>query len=131
LRKRGNQNAKTQFDQLVERAGLTGVSAAMSGTVAAVVTTPIDVVKTRVMLSADGNESKSAKGPVATGRDIWRHEGMRGLFKGGFIRAGWTAVALGLYLSLYEGGRVYLENRRKEIDGVKGSVGAGDGEKAI
>jgi hypothetical protein len=36
----------------------------------------------------------------------------RGLFKGGLIRAGWTAIALGLYLSLYEGGRFYLENRR-------------------
>ncbi|OGE55969.1 hypothetical protein PENARI_c003G00050 [Penicillium arizonense] len=41
-----------QSDQLIERAGLTGLAAAISGSIASTVTTPIDVVKTRVMLSA-------------------------------------------------------------------------------
>jgi solute carrier family 25 S-adenosylmethionine transporter 26 len=131
LRKGENRNAETQFDQVIERAGLTGISAAMSGTVAAAVTTPVDVVKTRVMLSADGKESKSRKGTFTIGRNILRDEGVSGLFKGGFIRAGWTAVALGLYLSLYEGGRFFLENRRKERDGVRGSEGPRDGEEVI
>lgn len=27
-------------------------------------------------------------------------------------------MALGMYLSLYEGGRFYLENRRRERDGL-------------
>ncbi|KAJ5562054.1 hypothetical protein N7535_003483 [Penicillium sp. DV-2018c] len=130
-----------QSDQLVERAGLTGLAAAISGPVASTVTTPIDVIKTRVMLSASDSgtqagtrgsgavmpgaqqKSKSGKSPVAVGRDIIRHEGIRGLFKGGLIRAGWTAIALGLYLSLYEGGRFYLENRRKERDGVGQGLG--------
>ncbi|KAJ6151148.1 hypothetical protein N7470_007742 [Penicillium chermesinum] len=43
-----------QREVLVERAGLTGLSAGMAGAVAASVTTPIDVVKTRMMLSASG-----------------------------------------------------------------------------
>jgi solute carrier family 25 S-adenosylmethionine transporter 26 len=140
-----------QSDQLVERAGLTGIAAAISGPVASTVTTPIDVIKTRVMLSASdaGNpaetrgggavpsaaqsKSKPDKSPIAVGRDILRHEGIRGLFKGGLIRAGWTAIALGLYLSLYEGGRFYLENRRKERDGVGQEFGklAHEGEKSI
>ncbi|KAJ5135823.1 Mitochondrial substrate/solute carrier [Penicillium bovifimosum] len=139
-----------QSDQLVERAGLTGLAAAISGPVASTVTTPIDVIKTRVMLSASDSgtqaetrgskdvlpaaqKSKSGQSPIAVGRDIIRHEGIRGLFKGGLIRAGWTAVALGLYLSLYEGGRFYLENRRKERDGVGQGFGKQgyDGEKGI
>ncbi|CAG7940546.1 unnamed protein product [Penicillium nalgiovense] len=133
-----------QSDQLVERAGLTGIAAAISGTVAATVTTPIDVIKTRVMLSASDagassqNQSTRAgsrgsravssgaraktKSLLSVGRDIIRYEGIRGLFKGGLIRAGWTAIALGLYLSLYEGGRFYLENRRKERDLVNGEL---------
>ncbi|CAI7610463.1 unnamed protein product [Penicillium glandicola] len=126
-----------QSDQLVERAGLTGIAAAFSGTIAATVTTPIDVIKTRVMLSASdagtsGSEVvsseartkiKPSKSLISVGRDIIRYEGISGLFKGGLIRAGWTAIALGLYLSLYEGGRFYLENRRKERDRISGKLG--------
>lgn len=150
--------ASAQSDQLVERAGLTGIAAAFSGTVAATVTTPIDVIKTRVMLSASdtaarsqdqntqagtrgisavSSEARTKAKPntslIAVGRDIIRHEGIRGLFKGGLIRAGWTAIALGLYLSLYEGGRFYLENRRKEKDRASGKVGnqADEGEEVI
>lgn len=122
-----------QTEQLIERAGLTGLSASVSGTVASFVTTPIDVVKTRLMLSATDSagsggydaRSKSTKRPTkgafAVGREIFQQEGVPGLFRGGSIRAVWTAVALSLYLSIYEGGRVYLENRRKRIEGVDGS----------
>lgn len=130
-RKHKTSHTQSQSDRLIERAGLTGISAAMSGSVAAVVTTPVDVVKTRVMLSADGRRTKSGNGTYAVGRDILTNEGVRGLFRGGLIRAGWTAVALGLYLGLYEGGRFYLENRRRERDGLGGSGSAGDGEKVI
>ncbi|KAJ5301984.1 hypothetical protein PENANT_c057G02951 [Penicillium antarcticum] len=130
--RRGNDTIEAgQSDQLIERAGLTGLAAAISGTIASTVTTPIDVVKTRVMLSAseghlsgsqnetrEKNKAARDKGPFAVGRDILRNEGARGLFKGGLIRAGWTAIALGLYLSLYEGGRFWLEKRRMERDGI-------------
>ncbi|KAJ5766987.1 uncharacterized protein N7511_004603 [Penicillium nucicola] len=118
-----------QSDQLIERAGLTGLAAAISGTIASTVTTPIDVIKTRVMLSAGEGRSgelegslngrKARKGPFGVGRDILRNEGVQGLFKGGLIRAGWSAVALGLYLGLYEGGRFWLEKRRMERDGMR------------
>lgn len=109
-------------EQLVERAGVTGISAGLAGTVASFVTTPIDVVKTRVMLDAGGESMKGKekkKGPLAVGREILVKEGVRGLFKGGAIRAGWTAIAVSLYLSIYEGGRFFLENRRKEIECVE------------
>lgn len=125
----GVQEASSQRDQLIERAGLTGLSASISGSIASVITTPIDVVKTRVMLSASdnaGGESEikwqqgavkgSRKGTWAVGKQIIRDEGIRGLFRGGMIRGVWTAVSLSLYLGLYEGGRFYLENRRRGLE---------------
>lgn len=116
------------WNVVVERAGLTGLAASVSGTIAAVVTTPVDVIKTRVMLSASeggggggGRDGEKGKRPgtLAMGRKIFREEGVKGLFRGGAIRAGWTAVSLALYLSIYEGSRFYLENRRKERDGLR------------
>lgn len=112
-----------QREVLIERAGLTGLSAGMAGIVSSFVTTPIDVVKTRMMLSAtDGSSgavsaSGRKKGTVEFGKEIFRTDGVRGLFKGGGIRAGWTAVALSLYLGIYEGGRLFLENQRMEREG--------------
>ena len=123
-----------EWNPVLERAVLTGFSAGLSGMVASIVTTPIDVVKTRVMLAASnghisgGEERDAAPGPdtmkkigtrgtVDVGKGIWENEGIKGLFKGGLIRAAWTAVSLGLYLSIYEAGRFYLEIRRKDRDG--------------
>lgn len=134
---------QSQSDILIERAGLTAISAALSGTVASTITTPIDVVKTRVMLSAGTGDldigekalgskriRESKNNPFAVGQDILRKEGVKGLFKGGFIRAGWTAMALGLYLSLYEVGRFYLEDRRRTKNGLP-QVSVGEDEEII
>lgn len=136
-------NGQSQSDILVERAGLTAISAALAGTVASTITTPIDVVKTRVMLSAGAGNldigdkaagSKRMRGsnnnPLAVGQDILRQEGVKGLFRGGFIRAGWTAMALGLYLSLYETGRFYLEDRRRKKNGLA-SVSVGEDKEIV
>ncbi|KAJ6036227.1 Mitochondrial substrate/solute carrier [Penicillium herquei] len=135
-------SSSVQRDELVERTLLTGLSAAVSGIISSFVTTPIDVVKTRVMLSAIDTphqpehgtisdyrsaeerptgrkmERPSTKGTWDVGKEVFRNEGLRGLFKGGAIRSGWTAISLSLYLSLYEGGRMFLENRRKEMEGI-------------
>lgn len=126
---------------LWEIGGVTAASAGAAGSVAAVVTTPIDVVKTRIMLAAaDGGAEDRQKavrevqalgrdpraeieraqqaarggraGGIAVGREIWRTEGMKGLFRGGALRGLWTALGSGLYLGVYESGRKYLENRR-------------------
>lgn len=71
------------------------------------------------MLSAgEGSGKADARGGWAVGREVWRSEGMRGLFRGGALRSLWTAVGSGLYLGAYESGRRYLEERR---------VGDGDG----
>ncbi|OJJ49647.1 hypothetical protein ASPZODRAFT_58226 [Penicilliopsis zonata CBS 506.65] len=132
-----NPMSNNNHNPVLERALLTGMSASMSGTIAAIVTTPIDVIKTRVMLAASNDsigtttapptttqdsakrkaEMKGKSRTITVGKQIFRDEGIKGLFRGGAIRAAWTAVSLSMYLSLYEGLRFHLENRRKEREG--------------
>lgn len=106
-------------EPVYERAVLTGIAASISGSIASVVTTPIDVVKTRMMLAASDSPSPAPGTPVkqegniwTVGRQVFKEDGVKGLFRGGAIRVVWTAVALSIYLSMYEGGRFYLEKRR-------------------
>ncbi|OGM44066.1 hypothetical protein ABOM_007331 [Aspergillus bombycis] len=119
----GGGNGRGSEVGVLERAVLTGVAAGVAGTVASVVTTPIDVVKTRVMLGAGGEEVKGTEetvrkvtGTLAVGRKLWREEGIRGLFRGGALRSVWSAFGMSIYLGMYEGGRMYLGKRRKEAD---------------
>ncbi|CAK1354359.1 putative mitochondrial carrier protein PET8 [Cercospora beticola] len=142
---------------LFESGMITAVSAGAGGSIAAVITTPVDVVKTRLMLSAiDNPQEKSAPTPTesvkqaknalvdATGktveavkkspleavkniakpgnkssitiaREVIQQEGIKGLFRGGALRGVWTMVGSGLYLGVYESGRIYLAQRRGDM----------------
>ena len=136
---------------LWETGTVTAISAGSAGAVSAVITTPIDVVKTRIMLSAADSDQprgeeqqkvikeveaqgKDAKaeiekaqqaarggraGGIAVGREIFRSEGVKGLFRGGALRGLWTALGSGLYLGVYESGRRYLEGRRTGAEEYK------------
>ncbi|KAL9604478.1 MAG: hypothetical protein Q9219_000443 [cf. Caloplaca sp. 3 TL-2023] len=135
----------TRTGTLIETGVVTACSAGSAGTLAAVVTTPIDVVKTRIMLGAgdDGTgekvrkelkaQGKDAKaeieraqqaarggraGALTVGREVLRTEGWKGLFRGGALRGAWTALGSGLYLGTYESGRRFLESRRVGEEGL-------------
>ena len=147
---------------IFESGMITAVSAGAAGSVAAVVTTPVDVIKTRIMLSAVDNatqgassqknnatstssenmvdalgkavessktttknavqklnpmvksEQKGKKSAWSIGREILREKGLKGLWRGGALRGIWTFIGSGLYLGVYESGRVYLASRRGE-----------------
>lgn len=146
-------------NSLFESGWITAFSAGAAGSVAAVITTPIDVVKTRIMLSAADEGSAEPKAKAAGGmkvdkkslkdatgktvaaakesivetvkkvaspkqqtsmqiaREIVQEQGFKGLFRGGALRGVWTMVGSGLYLGVYEAGRIYLAQRRgNEID---------------
>jgi solute carrier family 25 S-adenosylmethionine transporter 26 len=129
---------------IVESGVITAVSAGSAGAVSAVITTPIDVVKTRIMLAAveDSPSSsegkgkgkdglvdatgkstqgklksmvgKERKGSWQIGQEIVAEKGVKGLWRGGALRGVWTFIGAGLYLGAYESGRVYLAARRGE-----------------
>ena len=154
IRKWRDRNG-TRTGTLLESGLITAVSAGSAGSISAFVTTPIDVVKTRIMLAAGQGEAENEKKPtnkdakpsrgkatvletskdglkdalgharhtrkqmsaLAIGREILAKEGINGLFRGGALRSVWTLLGSGLYLGVYESGRVYLARRRgREID---------------
>ncbi|NXR46451.1 SAMC protein, partial [Hippolais icterina] len=83
------------------------VCGAFAGGFAAVVTTPLDVAKTRIMLAKAG--SSNARGNVlAALGGIWRTEGLSGLFAGVVPRM--AAISLGgfIFLGTYEKTRQLL-----------------------
>lgn len=150
--KRHRDDKGIRTNTLLESGLITAASAGTAGSFAAVVTTPVDVVKTRIMLGAgDGpaNEPKPSsepkkaadgivdamgksaqagkeglknaaqsvtkpaprKGSIAIAKEIIREQGVKGLFRGGALRAVWTMIGSGLYLGVYEAGRIQLAKR--------------------
>ncbi|KAK8062531.1 hypothetical protein PG997_014628 [Apiospora hydei] len=126
------KNTKKEESSLWRTGWVTGTSAGLAGSFAAVVTTPMDVVKTRMMLMAGGDDeqkrkeskegvpaetkqaakAKNARGGLAVARQVLRERGVPGLFRGAVLRAAWTAVGSGLYLGMYEVSKVWLTRGR-------------------
>lgn len=111
---------------LVVVGAVNGLSAGTSGSIAAIITTPTDVVKTRMMLGAD-TDKKMAKengaghqsrrpGALRLAQIIYQEHGVRGLFRGGAFRAGWTFIGSGLYLGTYEVAKAWLRGDNGEGD---------------
>lgn len=99
------------------KAGLvSGASAASAGAISALITTPLDLVKTRIMLGPTRVERQSAPSQTiaGVGKDIWQREGLRGLMRGATLRSVWTALGAGIYLGSYEAGREWWGNSGKE-----------------
>jgi hypothetical protein len=96
-----------------ERAWIAAVSAGVAGSAAAWVTTPFDVVKTRMMLDAgkagEVGSSRKKQNGFQVGKEVFQREGARGLFRGGLVRATLTVLGNGLYMGCYEGAKLYLK----------------------
>jgi hypothetical protein len=153
--KAGRRRRGKETGSIMESGIITAGSAGAAGSVAAVVTTPVDVIKTRIMLSAGngggreasaspkqqksggqaglvdalGNTKEAAKSTVKSlnplrkqrGKSAWKvgaeivaEKGIKGLWRGGALRAVWTFIGSGLYLGVYDAGRIYLAGRRGE-----------------
>ena len=108
---------------LIEVGTVNGAAAAASGSLAAWITTPMDVVKTRMMLGADKTQSGSTSRPqkkntgaFSVAKTIVGERGIRGLFRGAALRVSWTAIGSGVYLGSYEVAKTWLR-QGKSSDG--------------
>nr|XP_004545360.1 S-adenosylmethionine mitochondrial carrier protein isoform X2 [Maylandia zebra] len=77
------------------------VCGAVAGAVAALVTTPLDVAKTRIMLAKAGSTTASGNIPLVL-YDVWRSRGIAGLFAGSIPRMTFISVGGFIFLGAYE-----------------------------
>lgn len=83
------------------------VSGALAGSIAATLTIPFDVVKTRHQVSLSNGLLASYSLPLQL-KSIWREEGMAGLTKGLIPRIGKVSPACAIMISSYEMGKRLL-----------------------
>jgi len=74
----------------------------VSGGTAALITTPCDVTKTRIMLSSKTLEGPQYKGFATTLARIAKEEGYNALFKGAIPRVMWMSFGGAIFLGTYE-----------------------------
>ncbi|KAM3417987.1 hypothetical protein BST61_g6199 [Cercospora zeina] len=117
----GAPNAQLSSSQLLYDSFLAGAG---SGAIAAFVTTPFDVGKTRQQTVMDSNMSAEKRASLPEGKampkflhHIYRTEGWSGLFKGWAARTMKVAPACAIMISSYEvGKKLAVAANRKEED---------------
>jgi len=127
-----SRGSGTSEPGLIETGLATGLSAGSAGSIAAFITTPSDVVKTRMMLSA-GSQSENPtkgqsevaakmegkqpkKGAWTVSKEVYQERGVRGFFRGAALRSGWTMLGSGLYLGSYEMAKVWLRRGKADVE---------------
>ncbi|KAL6111846.1 slc25a26 [Pungitius sinensis] len=83
------------------------VCGAFAGGVAAVVTTPLDVAKTRIMLAKAGSTTARGNIPLVL-HDVWKSQGLSGVFAGSIPRTAFISVGGFIFLGAYEKVRTSL-----------------------
>ncbi|ODV91564.1 hypothetical protein CANCADRAFT_29957, partial [Tortispora caseinolytica NRRL Y-17796] len=78
------------------------IAGALSGSIAAFITTPFDVGKTRMQVYIDGNKAATSSSMISTMMDIGRSEGLAGLFKGLSPRVLKISPACAIMISSYD-----------------------------
>ncbi|GAA5897894.1 uncharacterized protein JCM6883_000854 [Sporobolomyces salmoneus] len=80
----------------------------LAGGVAAGLTTPLDVVKTRIMLGQNRSTGSAAGGILSTMKSIYTIEGPKALFRGIVPRVLWISGGGAVFLGVYEQGKKLL-----------------------
>ncbi|PIA65049.1 hypothetical protein AQUCO_00100493v1 [Aquilegia coerulea] len=73
-----------------------------TGALQSLILSPVELVKIRLQLQSSHQQNHSRKGPLTVAKDIFRSEGMRGIYRGLTITALRDAPAHGFYFWTYE-----------------------------
>ncbi|XP_045476727.1 S-adenosylmethionine mitochondrial carrier protein [Harmonia axyridis] len=88
----------------------------LAGGIAAAATTPLDVVKTRIMLETkkkEGNKSLDIKNVFLT---VLREKGIKGLFAGFGPRVAWISLGGYIFFGVYDFGRRFSNTHILNVD---------------
>ncbi len=101
------QHARAGREEGLVTAAESAVCGSLAGAVAAGLTTPLDVLKTNMMLARRGHGEKEGKTVLREGAGrmlarIRREEGWRGLFRGFGPRVAWISVGGAIFLGTYQ-----------------------------
>ncbi|KAK7102605.1 mitochondrial S-adenosylmethionine carrier protein-like [Littorina saxatilis] len=88
------------------------VSGALAGGISAVVTTPLDVAKTRIMLAERGSSTAEGYIPYVV-KQVYSQQGLSGLFAGVVPRVMWISVGGAIFLGIYDKVRIVVQDRFK------------------
>lgn len=83
----------------------------VTGAVSALVTTPCDVLKTRVIAEVSNRRASTKLRAVIS--DIWRTEGPRVLWRGAWLRMAHLAPSHGMYMWMYEMAKTQIATWRR------------------
>lgn len=83
------------------------VCGAISGGIAAGLTTPLDVIKTRIILAEAGSKNQTVPKIV---KSIFREKGIRGLFAGFVPRVMWITIGGAIFFGCYDMTTRFLQN---------------------
>ncbi|KAK4943077.1 S-adenosylmethionine transporter [Elasticomyces elasticus] len=98
------QHETTGRQEGLVTAAESAVFGSVAGAIAAGMTTPLDVLKTRIMLARreTGSSPSTRAGPVKILQSIWQTEGFSGLFRGFVPRVGWISTGGAIFLGTYQ-----------------------------
>ena len=92
--------AKLQKDKVTPlESGLCG---SISGGISAAITTPLDVVKTRIMLAETSSELARKQSLLLAMKIVYAEKGVKGLFAGIGPRVAWISIGGFLFLGVYD-----------------------------
>lgn len=101
-------------------AGESAIFGSMSGGVAAGLTTPLDVLKTRIMLERrDVNATTRRSGVARIFHQIMKDEGASGFFRGFVPRVGWISTGGAIFLGTYQWASNKLGETRDVQDEIR------------
>lgn len=86
----------------------------VAGGITALLTTPLDVIKTRTILSESLTQNKQYKSPLLACQLLFREGGLRALFAGALPRLTWISLGGFIFFGAYETCHSFILKSRRD-----------------